>query len=111
VPAWALGGNKPSGEVHGYPLDLLDLYFEASVEGEPDIALLKARRPACHRLSMRTNCYTTRTVAHADWSGVVSPTMRVSSMTLAYAKAQVAFPPLNPSTLHGPSIHMIGIVS
>ena len=46
VPAWALGGNKPSGEVHGYPLHLLDPYFEAPVEGEPDIALLKARRPA-----------------------------------------------------------------
>ena len=46
VPAWALGGNKPSGEVHGYPLHLLDSYFEAPVEGEPDIALLKAGRPA-----------------------------------------------------------------
>jgi hypothetical protein len=43
--AWALGGNKPSGEVHGYPLDLLDPYFGAPVEGEPDIAALKARRP------------------------------------------------------------------
>src|SRR5216683_7192696 len=46
VPAWALGGNKPSGEVYGYPLHLLDSYFEAPVQGEPDIILLKARRPA-----------------------------------------------------------------
>ncbi len=46
MPAWALGGNKPSREVHGYPLHLLDSYFEAPVEGEPDIILLKARRPA-----------------------------------------------------------------
>ncbi len=46
VPAWALGGNKPSREVYGYPLHLLNLYFEAPVEGEPDIILLKAGRPA-----------------------------------------------------------------
>ena len=38
-------GNKSSEEVHGYPLDLLDLYFEAPVEGEPNIAALKAWRP------------------------------------------------------------------
>ncbi len=32
-------------------------------------------------------------------------------MTPAYVKAQVAFPPLNPSTLLGHSIRTIGIVS
>src|SRR5216683_1197392 len=53
----------------------------------------------CHRLSMRMNCSTIWTTVRADWSGVVFPTMRVSSMTLAYVKAQVAFPPLNPSAL------------
>jgi len=46
VPAWALGGNKSSGEVHGYPLDLLDPYFEDPSEGEPNIAVSKAQRPA-----------------------------------------------------------------
>jgi hypothetical protein len=44
--AWAFEGHDPSGEVHGYPLHLLDPYFEAPVEGEPDIAVLKAQRPA-----------------------------------------------------------------
>ncbi len=57
VPAWALGGNKPSGEVYGYPLHLLDSYFKAPVEGEPDIALLKARRPA-FKERMRTHAPT-----------------------------------------------------
>jgi hypothetical protein len=57
VSAWALEGHDPSGEVHGYPLHLLDLYFEAPVEGEPDIATLKARRPvfdesACARTDL-----------------------------------------------------------
>jgi hypothetical protein len=41
-----LGGNKLSGEAQDYSLNLLDLYLEASVEGEPDITLLKARKPA-----------------------------------------------------------------
>ena len=52
-----------------------------------------------------------RTVARVAWSGVVFPTMRVSSMTLVSAKAQVAFPPVNPSALLGHSTHTIGIVS
>jgi hypothetical protein len=46
VLAWALGGNELFKEAHDYPLDLLDSYFKAPVEGEPDIALLKAQRPA-----------------------------------------------------------------
>ncbi len=46
----------------------------------------------CHRLSMRTNCSTIQTAVRAVWSGVVFPTMRVSSMILVFAKAQVAFP-------------------
>jgi len=46
VLAWALGSNKSSGEVHGYPLDLLNPYFKAPVEGEPNIALMKAGRLA-----------------------------------------------------------------
>jgi len=45
VLAWALGGNELFREAHDYPLDLLDSYFEAPVEGEPDIVALKARRP------------------------------------------------------------------
>ena len=65
----------------------------------------------CHRLSMRTNCYTIWTAVRAAWSGVVSPMMHVSSMTPVSAKAQAAFPPLNPSTLLGPSTCTIGIVS
>src|SRR5216683_7585253 len=64
-------------------------------------------RHECHHLSTRTNCCTIRSAVRADWSGVVFPTMRVSSMTLASVKAQVAFPPLNPSALLGHSIHMI----
>jgi hypothetical protein len=46
VLAWALGGNELSGEAQDYPLDLLNSYFKAPVEGEPDITLLKARKPA-----------------------------------------------------------------
>jgi hypothetical protein len=46
VLAWALGGNKSLGEVHGYPLDLLDPYFEDPSEGEPNVATPKAGRPA-----------------------------------------------------------------
>jgi len=42
VSVWALGGNELFGEAYGYPLDLLDSYFEASVEGEPNIMVLKA---------------------------------------------------------------------
>jgi hypothetical protein len=42
----AFKGHDPSGEVHGYPLHLLDPYFEAPVEGEPDITMLKAWMPA-----------------------------------------------------------------
>ena len=42
VPAWALGGNKALEEVHGYPLNLLNPYFEAPIKEEPDIAMLKA---------------------------------------------------------------------
>jgi hypothetical protein len=45
VSAWALGGNESSGEVHGYPLNLLDPYFEEPTEGEPGIALQEAWRP------------------------------------------------------------------
>ena len=57
LPAWALGGNKSSGEVHGYPLDLLDPYFKAPVEGEPDIAMSKAQRPAFDETARtRTDC-------------------------------------------------------
>jgi hypothetical protein len=44
--AWAFEGHDPSREVHGYPLHLLDPYFKAPVEGEPDIAMLKAWTPA-----------------------------------------------------------------
>ena len=33
--AQAFEGNKPFGEVHEYPLNLLNLYFEDPVEGEP----------------------------------------------------------------------------
>jgi len=33
--AQAFEGNKPFGEVHGYPLDLLNLYFKDPIEGEP----------------------------------------------------------------------------
>src|SRR5713101_1407239 len=65
----------------------------------------------CHRLSMRTNCFMIRTDARAVWSGVVSPTMHVSFMTLVSAKAQEAFHPLNPSAPHGPSSCTIGTVS
>ena len=43
--ARAFEGDEPFGEAHGYPLDLLDSYFEAPVEGEPGIATLKAQRP------------------------------------------------------------------
>jgi len=46
VLAWALGGNKSLGEVHRYPLNLLDLYFKDPSEGEPNVATPKARRPA-----------------------------------------------------------------
>jgi len=46
----------------------------------------------CYHLSMRKNCCTIWTAACAIWSGVVSPTMCVSFMTLVSAKAQVAFP-------------------
>ncbi len=46
----------------------------------------------CYRLSMWKNCCTIQTAAHAIWSGIVSPMMRVSFMTLASVKAQVAFP-------------------
>ena len=46
VSAWAWGGNEPVGEVYGYPLNLLDPYFKASVEREPNITLMKAGRPA-----------------------------------------------------------------
>ena len=66
---------------------------------------------SCHRLSMRTNCFMTRTAVPAAWSGVVFPTMRVSFMTLVSAKAQEAFRPLNPSAPHGPSSRTIGTVS
>jgi hypothetical protein len=45
-PAWAFEGTSPSGEVHGYPLHLLDLYFEDPFELEPNIALMKAGRLA-----------------------------------------------------------------
>ena len=45
----------------------------------------------CYRLSKRINCFTPRTGVPAIWSGVVSPTMHVSFMTLISAKAQVAF--------------------
>ena len=44
--ARAFEGMEPLGEVPlGYPLDLLDSYFEAPVEGEPEIVALEARRP------------------------------------------------------------------
>jgi len=42
VPVWAFEGNKPFGEVYGYPLNLLDLYFKEPVEGKPNITMLKA---------------------------------------------------------------------
>jgi hypothetical protein len=45
-PARAFEGTDPSGEVHGYPLHLLDLYFEDPFELEPNIALMKAGRLA-----------------------------------------------------------------
>ena len=60
---------------------------------------------------MRTNCFTIRTGARVVWSGIVFPTMRVSFMTLVFAKAQVAFRPLNLSAPHGPSSHTIGTMS
>jgi hypothetical protein len=41
----ALEGQELLREVHRYPLNLLDSYFKASVEGEPGIAMLKAQRP------------------------------------------------------------------
>jgi hypothetical protein len=41
---WALEVKDLVGEVHGYPLDLLDPYFEDPTEGEPDIALQEAWR-------------------------------------------------------------------
>jgi len=44
VLVWALGGNEPSGEVHRYPLNLLDPYFEDPTKGEPGIALQEAWR-------------------------------------------------------------------
>ncbi len=56
VSAWALGGNKLFEEAHGYPLDLLDLYFEDPSKGEPNIAMSKAQRPAFDkRARMRTD--------------------------------------------------------
>src|SRR5712671_1038437 len=57
------------------------------------LAIPSSFLPCCYRLSMRKNCCTIRTAAHVIWSGVVSPMMRVSFMTLVSAKAQVAFPP------------------
>ena len=42
---WALGGNEPSREAHNYPLNLLNSYLKAPIEGEPDITVLKAWRP------------------------------------------------------------------
>ena len=47
---WAFEGMKPFGEApHGYPLNLLDPYFEAPVEGGPNITMLKAQRPAFNK--------------------------------------------------------------
>src|SRR5216683_6301940 len=46
----------------------------------------------CHCLSMRKNCSTPRTAAHATSSGIVSHMMPASSTTHASAKALVAFP-------------------
>ncbi len=43
--AQAFEGMEPFGEApHGYPLDLLDLYFKDTIVLEPNIALQEARR-------------------------------------------------------------------